>query len=73
MTSVGGDDGIFFGEGVFDASGDGFLAGGEMAETSDFLFLVESIGGHFHSSVSINLGLEYARSKCRSYLMATMS
>ena len=40
MTPVGGNNVIFFGDGVFDAGGDGFLSGGEMAESSDqFLFV----------------------------------
>ena len=50
VAAVGGDDVVFFGEGVFDTDGNGFLSGGEMAETADFLLLVESVGGHFHTT-----------------------
>jgi hypothetical protein len=50
VAAVGGDNVVFLGEGVLDADGDGFLAGGEMAETADLLFFVESVGGHFHAA-----------------------
>lgn len=51
VAAVGGDEVVCLFDGVFDADCDGFLTGGEMAETSDFLFLVQAVGGHFHSSV----------------------
>lgn len=40
VTSVSGDDVVFFGYSVLNACRNGFLAGGKMAETSDlFLFV----------------------------------
>ena len=51
VAAVGGDDGVFLGDGVLDARGYGLLACGQMAETSDLLLLVEPVGGHFHTSV----------------------
>lgn len=50
VAAVGGDDVVGFGDGVFDARGDGFLAGGEMAEAPDLLLFVEAVGGHFHAA-----------------------
>jgi len=52
VAAVCGDDVVFFGEGVFDSDGDCFLAGGEMAEPSNFLLFVESVCGHFHTAGS---------------------
>lgn len=40
VTSVGGDDVVFLGDGVLDSDGYGFLSGGQMAEATDLLFLV---------------------------------
>jgi hypothetical protein len=40
VAAVGGDDVVFLGERVLDADGDGFLAGGEMAEAADLLLFV---------------------------------
>lgn len=50
MTAVGGDEVVLLCDAVLDADGDGFLSCGEMAEASDLLFLVQAVGGHFHSS-----------------------
>lgn len=50
VTAVGGDDIVFLGERVFDTDSDGFLPCGKMAETTNLLLLVQSIGGHFHTS-----------------------
>jgi hypothetical protein len=55
VASVGGDDAVFLGDSVLDAYSDSFLTGGEMAETADLLFLVKSVGGHFHTSVLISV------------------
>jgi hypothetical protein len=35
---------------MLNTDSDGFLPSGQVAETSNLLLLVESIGGHFHSS-----------------------
>ena len=51
MAAVGGDDVVFFGQSMFNAGGDGFLARGKVAEAADQLFFVEAVGGHFHASV----------------------
>ena len=53
VASVCGDDIVFPGDGMLDAGSNGFLTGGQMAEATYFLFLVKSIGGHFHSSAKI--------------------
>ena len=50
VATVGGDEVVFFGEGVFDSNGESFLASGEMAETTDLLLLVESVCSHFHTT-----------------------
>ena len=50
VTTVGGDEIVFFGEGVFDSDGESFLTGGEMAETADLLLFVESVCSHFHTT-----------------------
>ena len=52
VAAVRGDDGVVLGDGVLDPSRDGFLAGRQVAEATDFLFFVEPVGGHFHSSES---------------------
>ena len=51
VATVGGNKMVGALDGVFDTDGDGFLTGGQMAETPDLLLLVESVGGHFHASV----------------------
>jgi hypothetical protein len=50
VASVGCDNLVVAADGVFDTGGDGFLADRQMAETSDLLLLVQTIGGHFHAS-----------------------
>jgi len=39
-------------DGVLDSHSNGLLASGEMAETSNFLLFVKSVGGHFHAAVA---------------------
>lgn len=55
VASVGGDDIVFLADGMLDANGDGLLAGGKMAETSDLLLLVQPVGGHLHLSVALSV------------------
>jgi len=43
MTSVGGNEMVLLGDGVFDADGDSFLARGKMAETTNLLLLVQPV------------------------------
>ncbi len=73
VTSVGGDDVVFFGNGVLDAGCYRFLAGGQMAETSDLLLFVESICCHLHSPVVSALELVRPVSRGVSYRMVTIS
>jgi hypothetical protein len=53
VATVRGDDLVLPVDGVLDTNCDGFLAGRQVAETSDLLFLVETVGGHFHTPVKI--------------------
>lgn len=53
VAAVGGDDVVLLGEAVFDTGGNSLLTGGQMAETTYLLLLVQSVGGHFHSSVGM--------------------
>jgi len=64
VTTVGGDDIIFFGEGVFDSDGESFLAGGEMAETADLLLFVESVCSHFHTTEVFSSAQFLSRQNC---------
>lgn len=52
VAPVGGDDGVLLRDGMLNTSGNGLLPGGEMAETTDLLLLVEPVGGHLHPSVA---------------------
>lgn len=49
VTSIGCNNGVFFGDGVLNARCNGFLTGGEMAEASDLLLFIQSVCAHFHS------------------------
>jgi hypothetical protein len=64
MTTVGGDDIVFFSEGVFNSDGESFLAGGEMAETADLLLLVESVCSHFHATEVFSSAQFLSRQNC---------
>lgn len=50
MASVSSDNLVLAGDGVLNTDSDSFLTGRQVAETSDLLFLVQAIGGHFHTS-----------------------
>jgi hypothetical protein len=50
VAAVGGDEMVLAVDGVLNSDGDGLLTSGQMAETSNLLLLVESVGGHFHAS-----------------------
>jgi len=50
VAAVCSDNVVLLGKGVFDADGDGFLTGGEMAEPADLLLFVKSVGSHFHTA-----------------------
>jgi hypothetical protein len=75
VAAVGGDEMVLAIDGMFNANGDGFLSGGQMAETPDLLLLVESVGGHFHASAQTcqNVSLLLLASAGHSYRTATMS
>ena len=62
VAAVGGDDVVFLSEGVLDPNGDGFLTGGEMAETADLLLLVKSVCSHFHTTVDADRQLSFFES-----------
>lgn len=49
VATVGSNEMIGFGDGVLDADRHRFLACGEVAEATDFLLLVQPVGGHLHS------------------------
>lgn len=51
VAAIGSDNLVFGGDGALDTHCNGFLPGGKMAETADFFFFVEFVGGHFHSPV----------------------
>lgn len=48
VASVGGDDVVELGDGVFDTNGNCLLSSRQVAETTDLLLLVQAVGGHFH-------------------------
>ncbi|EEQ38862.1 hypothetical protein CLUG_02988 [Clavispora lusitaniae ATCC 42720] len=50
VTSVGSDDSVGWGNGIFNTNSDGFSTHRQVTETSNFLGLVQSVGGHLHSS-----------------------
>jgi hypothetical protein len=54
VASVRGDDVVSFGDGVFDTDGDGLLPSRQVAETTDFLLLVQTVGSHFHLSAGLS-------------------
>ena len=74
MTPIGGNHIVLFTDSVLNACGNSFLTGGKMTETSDFLFLVESICGHFHTSVEIADQVEFLfNSASGNHLIDTIS
>lgn len=50
VATVGGNNLVHTGDGVLNSDSDGFLSGREMTETPDLLLLVQTIGGHLHTS-----------------------
>jgi hypothetical protein len=50
MAAVSRDQFVLSGNSVLDTNRNSLLACGQMAEASDFLFFVETIGRHFHAS-----------------------
>ena len=74
MTPVGGNDIVLFTDSVLNACGNSFLTGGKMTETSNFLFLIKSICGHFHASVEMADQNEFlSKSASGSHLIDTIS
>ncbi len=57
VAAVGSDDVVLLGESVLNAGGDGLLAGGQVAETTNLLFLVQTVGGHFHLPGGVQVSL----------------
>lgn len=54
VATVGSDDLVLLGDTVLDTASDGLLTGGQMAETTDLLLLVKTVGGHFHAAAKQN-------------------
>jgi hypothetical protein len=50
VATVSSNDLVHAGNGVLDSDSDGFLTSRQMAETPDLLLLVQTIGGHLHTS-----------------------
>ena len=50
VAAVGGDDLVLLGDGVLNTASNSLLTGGQMAETTDLLLLVKTVGGHFHAA-----------------------
>jgi len=50
VASVGCDETVFLGDAVLNTNSNSFLTSGQMAETTNLLLLVKSVGGHLHSS-----------------------
>jgi hypothetical protein len=50
VATVGGNDRVLLGDTVLDTNSDGLLTGRQMAETTNLLLLVQSVGGHFHTA-----------------------
>ena len=74
MTSIGGNDMVFFGDSVLNACCYSFLAGGKMAEASNFLLFVESVCGHLHPSRrSVDQYLLSVEFTIESYRIETIS
>lgn len=51
VAAVGGDDVVSLLDRVLDTDGNGLLTNGQMAETTNLLLLVQSVGGHLHLPV----------------------
>jgi hypothetical protein len=50
VATVGSDDGVLLGDRVLDTGSDSLLSSGKMAETTDLLLLVETVGSKLHTS-----------------------
>ena len=50
VAAVGSDDLVLLGDGMLNTASNSLLTGGQMAETTDLLLLVKTVGGHFHAA-----------------------
>jgi hypothetical protein len=50
VAAVGSDDLVLLGDGVLNTASNSLLTGRQMAETTDLLLLVKTVGGHFHAA-----------------------
>jgi hypothetical protein len=55
VASVGSDDIVLLGDGMLNTNGNSLLSGGQMAETTDLLLLVQTIGRHLHLSAGLSV------------------
>lgn len=53
VAAVCGDDLVLLGDGVFNTASNGLLAGRQMAETTDLLLLVQTVGSHLHAAANM--------------------
>lgn len=53
VASVGSDNVVLLGNGMFNTNSDGFLSSRQVAETSNLLLLVQTIGRHLHLSIML--------------------
>jgi hypothetical protein len=69
VATVSGNNLVHAGDGVLNSDSDGFLSGRQMAETPDLLLLVQTIGGHLHTSAKRTSSQSTASSKTSAILL----
>jgi hypothetical protein len=53
VAAVGGDDLVLLGDSVLNTASNSLLASRQMAETTDLLLLVQTVGGHLHAAAGV--------------------
>ncbi len=56
VASVGSDDVVLLCDGMLNADSDSLLSSRQMAETTDLLLLVQTVGRHLHLSAPLSVG-----------------